>query len=174
MGIFDSLRMRFGFDTDLEDETYEEEEMNPRLDDEVRSYPYSSPYGSGASAGSVKRRERTPDLARAQSAIGDELRPIASPSSEPHMRIFNARPQTFEEASDMADRFRQGTPVVLDLSIASDQLKRRYIDFASGLTYGLGGEITKVADNVFMLTPENVEVSDAQKRFRKPVFESSI
>lgn len=174
MGIFDSLRERFGFDTSLEDEAYEEEEMNPRLSDEVRSYPYESPYGSGASAGAVKRRERTPDLARAQSATGDEYRPISSPNGEPQMRIYNARPQTFEEASEVGNRFRQGTPVVLDLSVASDQLKRRYIDFASGLTYGLCGEITKVAENVFMLTPSNVEVSDAQKRYRKPIFESSI
>lgn len=174
MGIFDTLRDKFSFMRELDDEMYEEEEMNPRLTDEVRSYSYDSPYGSGAAAGAVRRRERTPDLNRVQSVVGGEIRPIASPTGEPHMRIYNARPQTYEDAPEIGDRFKMGTPIVLDLSLASNELKRRYIDFATGLTYGLSGQINKVADNVFMLTPADVELSEAQKRYRKPYFENSI
>lgn len=174
MSFIDYIRDRFGFFSDYEDEVFEDEEMNPRLTDEIRTYSSESPYGSGASAGAVRRLERTPDINRVRSVVGADVRPIQSPTGEPSMRIYNARPQTYEEAPEIADRFKMGTPIVLDLSLASNDLKRRYIDFSSGLTYGLSGEISKVADNVFMLTPANVELSEAQKRMRKPYFENSI
>lgn len=180
MGFFDNLKEKIGFGPQWEDEeTYGDEEMNPQLDNTRRSYSYDSPYGSGASAGAVRRRVRTPDLERASAVSGTQLRsmPIDEITGEaiPSMRIYNARPTTFAEAGEVADRFKMGTPVVLDLSLASPDVRRRFIDFASGLTYGLDGGISKVAEAVFMLTPSNVEISESQRRrFGAPVFTDSI
>jgi cell division inhibitor SepF len=82
----------------------------------------------------------------------------------PQMRIYNARPTNFEEVSTIADKFKAGTPVVLDLTQVPNDQQRRYIDFVSGLTYALDGAINKVTDAVFMLTPHNVEMSDADRK----------
>ena len=177
MGIFDGIKSKFGFGNDWEDEDYYEDEPNTPADNGhdngfdmgSRTYNYESPYGSGASAGAVRRRPRTPDLERAQAASGTPLRSVPTGSATvtpmtPQMRIYNARPTNFEEVSEIADKFKQGTPVVLDLSQVPNDQQRRYIDFASGLTYGLNGGINKVADSVFMLTPQNVEMSDADRQ----------
>ena len=168
MSFIDSLRDKFGLGPSWDDdEAFDEEEMNPPLGEGGNlTYSPDSPYRSGASQGSVRRRERTPDLERAQSVSGTSMRPVIPPAGGPQMRIYNVRPTAFSEASEIGDRFKQGTPVVLDLSQCADATKRRFIDFAAGLSYGLNGEITRVADSVFMLTPANVEMSEAQRRYR--------
>lgn len=176
MGIFDSIKERFGFGNDWDDDEYYDDEPETRDDERRddgyesgRTYGYESPYGSGASLGAVRRRPRTPDLERAQAASGTPLRSVPTRPTNvtpmtPQMRIHNARPTNFEEVSEIADKFKAGTPVVLDLSQVPSDQQRRYIDFASGLTYGLDGGIKKVADSVFMLTPQNVEMSDADRQ----------
>ena len=65
----------------------------------------------------------------------------------------------------IADRFKDGVPVILNLQSADQDLSKRLIDFASGLTYALDGGMQRVADKVFLLTPRNVEVS-AEERAR--------
>lgn len=175
MGIFDRLKSTLGFGDELEEDEEEPVAEPAQRDDsfdiEERTYAYESPYGSGASSGSVRRRIRTPDLERAQAASGTSLRSVPTGKGgasitpmAPQMRIYNARPTNFEEVSDIADKFKSGTPVVLDLSQVPNDQQRRYIDFVSGLTYALDGAINKVADAVFMLTPHNVEMSDADRK----------
>ena len=65
----------------------------------------------------------------------------------------------------IADRFKAGVPVILNLQGADNELSKRLIDFSSGLTYALDGGMQRVADKVFLLTPRNVEVS-AEERAR--------
>ena len=68
-------------------------------------------------------------------------------------------------SKQIADRFKDGVPVILNLQGADGELSKRLIDFASGLTYALNGGMQRVADKVFLLTPRNVEVS-AEERAR--------
>jgi cell division inhibitor SepF len=68
-------------------------------------------------------------------------------------------PKSFNDAQQVADKFRDGVPVVLNLQSTDTELSKRLIDFTSGLTYGLDGGMQKIADKVFMLTPRNVEIS---------------
>lgn len=68
-------------------------------------------------------------------------------------------PKSFNDAQQVADKFRDGVPVVLNLQSTDTDLSKRLIDFTSGLTYGLDGGMQKIADKVFMLTPRNVEIS---------------
>ena len=74
-------------------------------------------------------------------------------------------PKSFNDAQQVADKFKDGMPVVLNLRGTETELSKRLIDFASGLTYALDGGMQRIADKVFMLTPRNVEIS-AEERAR--------
>jgi len=74
-------------------------------------------------------------------------------------------PKSFNDAQQVADKFREGIPVILNLQGIETPLVMRLIDFASGLTYALDGGMQRIADKVFMLTPRNVELS-AEERAR--------
>ena len=88
----------------------------------------------------------------------------AVPSTAP-ARVHLVVPQSFQDAQQIANKFKEGTPVILNLQTAEQDLSKRLIDFASGLTYALDGNMQRVADRVFLLTPRNVEVS-AEERAR--------
>lgn len=72
-------------------------------------------------------------------------------------------PKSFNDAQQVADRFKDDIPVVLNLQNSDTELSKRLIDFASGLTYALDGGMQRIADRVFMLTPQNVEVSAEER-----------
>jgi cell division inhibitor SepF len=97
---------------------------------------------------------------------GGRRRPVVealpSPSS---VRVHLVIPRSFNDAQQIADRFKQGIPVILNLQSSDQELAKRLIDFGSGLTYALDGGMQRVADKVFLLTPRNVEVS-AEERAR--------
>jgi cell division inhibitor SepF len=78
-------------------------------------------------------------------------------------RVFIAEPGEFEEIQVIADNFKENIPVIINLQKANQELAKRVIDFCSGLTYALEGNIKKVADKVFLITPYNVEVSSEDK-----------
>ncbi|HET6506316.1 MAG TPA: cell division protein SepF [Baekduia sp.] len=72
-------------------------------------------------------------------------------------------PKSFNDAQQVADKFKDDIPVVLNLQSTDTDLSKRLIDFASGLTYALDGGMQRVADRVFMLTPRNVEISAEER-----------
>ena len=80
-------------------------------------------------------------------------------------RVHLVLPRSFNDAQQVADRFKDGVPVILNLQSCDQELAKRLIDFTSGLTYALDGGMQRVADKVFLLTPRNVEVS-AEERAR--------
>jgi len=83
----------------------------------------------------------------------------AVPSVQVHLIV----PRSFNDAQQIADKFKQGIPVILNLQSADQELSKRLIDFTSGLSYALDGGMQRVADKVFLLTPRNVEVSAEQR-----------
>jgi cell division inhibitor SepF len=83
----------------------------------------------------------------------------------PNVRVHLILPRSFNDAQQIADKFKEGIPVILNLQATDQELSKRLIDFASGLTYALSGGMQRVADKVFLLTPRNVEVS-AEERAR--------
>jgi cell division inhibitor SepF len=80
-------------------------------------------------------------------------------------RVHLILPRSFNDAQQLADRFKIGVPVILNLQSADSELSKRLIDFASGLTYALDGGMQRIADKVFLLTPRDVELS-AEDRAR--------
>jgi cell division inhibitor SepF len=79
------------------------------------------------------------------------------------VRVHLVLPRSFNDAQQIADKFKQSIPVILNLQGADAELSKRLIDFTSGLTYALNGGMQRVADKVFLLTPRNVEVSAEQR-----------
>ena len=103
-------------------------------------------------------RDFDPSQAR-RTAAGDDSGVIAKPqksgarsgggSTEP----TTVRPRRFDQAQEVADRFKEGQPVIMNLEGADREVARRLIDFASGLCYGLDGSMEKVANGVYLLKP---------------------
>jgi cell division inhibitor SepF len=81
------------------------------------------------------------------------------------VRVHLVIPKSFNDAQQIADKFKDSIPVILNLQSSDMDLSKRLIDFASGLTYALDGGMQRIADKVFMLTPRNVEIS-AEERAR--------
>jgi cell division inhibitor SepF len=92
---------------------------------------------------------------------GAVVRPLPIPvTAKPHVVV----PRSFNEAQEVADLIKGSAPVIMNLQEADRDLSRRLIDFASGLCYGLGGSMERVANSVYLLTPTDVEVSAEDKR----------
>jgi cell division inhibitor SepF len=81
------------------------------------------------------------------------------------VRVHLVVPKSFNDAQDVADKFKESIPVILNLQGSDTDLSKRLIDFSSGLTYAMDGGMQRIADKVFLLTPRNVEVS-AEERAR--------
>jgi cell division inhibitor SepF len=96
--------------------------------------------------------------ARPRTAVVRPLQPMSS--AKPHV----VAPTSFNHAQEVADKLKVNQPVIVNLQNVDRDLSRRIIDFASGLCYGIGGQMERVANQVFLLTPTNVEVSAEERR----------
>jgi len=128
---------------------------------------------------SYRRRDRQnvrrlPNAPEADDWVADEPAPAQRRQSPSRLRSIDVPapakvhlvvPRSFNDAKQIADRFKAQIPVILNLQSADTELSKRLIDFASGLTYALDGSMQRVADRVFLLTPRNVELS-AEERSR--------
>ena len=143
-------------------------------DDEFEDYDYEEP----APAPGPARRYAEPEPAvsavrpvarevpEANNGVTVTPRPsVVRPITPMHgARVHVVAPGRFSDAQEIGDRFRNGQPVVVNLQANDRELSRRMIDFCSGVTYALSGSMDKVDDQVFLLTPSNVEVSAEERR----------
>jgi len=105
-------------------------------------------------------------LSRDEPAPAPAARPSVvrtMPSASTAARVHVVEPRGFNDAQEVGDRLKANQPVILNLQGLDRDLQRRLIDFSSGLAYALGGSMSRVADQVFLLTPSNVEVSQEEK-----------
>jgi cell division inhibitor SepF len=93
-------------------------------------------------------------------ASSSTVRTVPASGSRPH----TVRPRRFDQAQEVADRFKEGQPVIVNLQDVERELERRLIDFCSGLCYGIDGKMEKVANGVYLLTPANTSVSPEDRR----------
>ncbi len=108
--------------------------------------------GMGASSGAVTvQQPQRPSV----------VRPFTQPQAA---KVHVVVPVGFNDAQEIGDKLKDNQPVIVNLQGIDRELSRRLIDFSSGLTYGLGGAMERVAEQVFLLTPSNVEVSAEEKR----------
>ncbi len=116
---------------------------------------------------SRRRRDDYDDIfAEDESSYGARptttLRPVAAPRRGGSSFHFVA-PKNFNDVQDVGDKFKASTPVILNLQNADHELAKRIIDFVSGLTYALEGGMQRIADKVFLLTPEGVQLSAEER-----------
>lgn len=170
----------FGFGDVEEDYYYEQEEEE--------AVPYGrTAYAGGGAAPAVRRLGRADRSSAFGTSLGDlfgrdehsnyddetdsnqpHLRPVPDPRPA---RVSVLEPSSFNDAQALADRFKRQQPVILNLQSVDADLSRRMVDFCSGLTYAMDGQIQSVANRVFLLTPRNVEVSaEERKRLAEKAF----
>jgi cell division inhibitor SepF len=150
---------------------YDDEEL---VDDEPAAAPRAR-----AAAASRPSRSSVRSVSSTRGDDWDEgdggVRVINAPAAEPEPRgVVRPLPSTakphvvsptgFNDVQQVADRFKRDQPVIINLQGVDRDLSRRLIDFASGLCYGLEGDMERVADQVFLLTPRGAEVSDDDRR----------
>ena len=161
MGLGDSWhKVAVYFGLADEDEQYEEDETLAPYEELERSYQDRP---NVRKLGSSRRNDydeifpdEAPRLAAAPVRAVESVRP---PRVEVHLVI----PKTFNDAQQIADKFKIDVPVIINLQGADTELAKRLIDFCSGLTYALDGGMQRVGDKIFLLTPRNVEVSAEEK-----------
>jgi cell division inhibitor SepF len=88
--------------------------------------------------------------------------PTPAPAPQPY-RITTLHPRTYNEARTIGERFRDGMPVIMNLTEMDDSDAKRLVDFAAGLSFGLRGSIERVTAKVFLLSPQNVDVTAEDK-----------
>jgi cell division inhibitor SepF len=111
----------------------------------------------------VVRSRRERDDTDMPSVVGGPRPSAVRPIPMPATRVHVMDPKGFNDAQEVGDWLKNGQPVILNLQGVDRDLQRRLIDFASGLAYALNGTMSKAADQVFLLTPSNVEVSEEEK-----------
>lgn len=122
------------------------------LADEEEVYEEPAPQPRGRKAEAVVERS-APVTPLHRPAV------VRQPSPSAISEILTVHPKQYRDAQVIAESFREGVPVIINLSQMSDADARRLIDFASGLSLGLYGRIERVTSKVFLLSPENVAVS---------------
>jgi cell division inhibitor SepF len=140
-------------------------------DDHRYDEPYSDEYGEADDYGDYVTEYS--DHAGAQEASGAYLaddgrsrsdqRPLSDSMHTDLARITTLHPRTYNEARTIGEHFREGTPVIMNLTEMVDSDARRLVDFAAGLIFGLRGSIDRVTNKVFLLSPANVEVTAEDK-----------
>jgi cell division inhibitor SepF len=91
------------------------------------------------------------------------VRPIPSDSIQ-GARVHVVAPTEFTDGKTIADKLVGSQPVIINLQLADRDLMRRIIDFCSGVAYAIGGKMERVADKVFLVTPQNVRVSAEERQ----------
>ena len=129
------------------------QEPEPALTSSIRTLP-REPGGGGAGYAP----NESYGVANVRPAVVRPIQPVQS------AKVHVVAPSHFPDAQEIGDRLKANQPVIVNLQGADRDLSRRMVDFCSGATYALGGSMDKVARDVFLLTPSNVEVSAEEKR----------
>lgn len=133
MGVFDKIKNAFGVDDDdFEDEFYDDEEET--VENIVK-----------------------PDFSQIKKEKSVPLSTASAPSSQ--LQVVLVKPEKFDDASGIADSLNAKKTVVLNLEATSKEVSRRLVDFLSGVAYANNGQIKKIANSTFIITPYNVDVS---------------
>ena len=111
----------------------------------------------------IRRRKINPGISKRVSRKKVSL--ISSVRESRKAKVFIAEPKEFDEIQGIADNFKNDIPIIINLQRVDQDISKRIIDFCSGLTYALEGDIKKVADRVFLITPSNIEVNSKENEF---------
>lgn len=171
MGLMDRIKNvtgANGYDDNYEDDYYDNfDDYDSGMPDEsmmnggmgqAQSAPAMSQtnIGNMGSAGSIG------------SNVGSSMGGISLSGAGSALEMKVVKPQQFDSVSQIADHLLNKRTVVLNLESTSKETARRLIDFLSGVAYSIDGSIKKIASNAYVITPNNVDVGDAQLRSARP------
>ncbi|MGB8650019.1 MAG: cell division protein SepF [Mycobacteriales bacterium] len=164
-GAMRKLGLYLGLVEDDENDRYDTyDDYSDDYDDEpaVRRY---QPTAAAAPATAATRRSFEAGGPRSHGAVALDTapRPTAVPAYDEGYRITTLHPHSYNDARTIGEHFRQGTPVIMNLTEMDDTDAKRLVDFAAGLIFGLHGRIERVTNKVFLLSPEHVEVTAEDK-----------
>jgi len=134
--------------------------------------PAGASAGAGAGAGAGSRISAMGSgpvgATAAKLAVREPVAAVVEPAPAPApaplpYRITTLHPRTYNEARTIGERFRDGMPVIMNLTEMDDADAKRLVDFAAGLSFGLRGSIERVTAKVFLLSPQNVDVTAEDK-----------
>lgn len=98
-------------------------------------------------------------------SIDEHRRPARRPSTSSDLaRIETVTPRTYNDARTVGEHYRSGVPVIMNLSEIDDDDAKRLVDFSAGLVFAAHGSINRVTAKVFLLSPENITVTDEDKQ----------
>ena len=168
MALSDTLRrvgVYFGLAEDreyYEDEEPQAHEPEQELESRYRERP------NVRRLSSRRRRDEIDDIFADDPPTSERRTTVLKPvggraNGRGEVRVHLVVPKSFNDAQDIADKFKDAIPVIINLQGSEADLSKRLIDFASGLTYALDGGMQRIADKVFLLTPRNVEVSAEER-----------
>ncbi len=133
-----------------EDDRYSEEELSDELSDEVYVDDTEATNATGLRVAQLPRQS-------GEKAI------VSQPQPADLSRIVSVRPRSYNEARAIGENFRDGVPVIMNLSDMEAGEDKRLVDFAAGLIFGLRGNIERISTQVFLLCPENLIVGPQDK-----------
>ncbi|UJL27920.1 cell division protein SepF [Mycolicibacterium vanbaalenii] len=160
------------------DDRFEDEAYPRGYDDRAREYDEPAGYRGGFDDARFEPRlrgprefDRTPPRfgglrGSTRGALAMDPRGMAElfEAGSPLAKITTLRPKDYSEARTIGERFRDGTPVIMDLVSMDNADAKRLVDFAAGLAFALRGSFDKVATKVFLLSPADVDVTAEQRR----------
>ena len=139
MGVFDKIKNAFGVDDEDYDDDFEYEEEEEVVENTVK-----------------------PDFSQIKKEKNISLNttaPVSAPAAGSPLQVVLVKPEKFDDASGIADNLNAKKTVVLNLEATSKEVSRRLVDFLSGVAYANNGQIKKIANSTFIITPYNVDVS---------------
>ncbi len=132
-------------------------------DDDPRSQARETSRAGRPEAVVPRRSFEDVSRTRGSVALDTPVRAAATAVYDEAYRITTLHPRTYNEARTIGEHFRDGTPVIMNLTEMDDTDAKRLVDFAAGLSFGLRGRIERVTNKVFLLSPEHVEVTAEDK-----------
>ena len=160
MGIGDSMKKLIGIEEIDDDEITEDdiEEEQERLE---RERAKSARRAERAERAAMQQERRyQPQEAPVQPARpAAEPRHYATMQESSSFKLLLLEPKTFEECPRLVDALKQKKPVIINLAALQTDIARKIFDFLSGATYALDGNVQKVADNIFIFAPKNVNIT---------------
>lgn len=144
MGLFDKVKGAFGID---EEDEFDEDEMETEEEETVADNTFKADFSQPS------QPQLTTAPARKEKSVS-----LAS-NGGPRLQVVLVKPERFDEVTDIADSLNAKKTVVLNLESCNKDTARRLVDFLSGVAYANDGNVHKIANSTFLITPFDADIS---------------
>ncbi len=159
MGFTDSLKKVIGIEEMDEDDFATEEELREAKEKLMREPKRESFFRAPEENETSTYTEKKPSSSSSYSRSTEKRYSVTNTSS---LKLILIEPKSFDECPKLVDSLKARKPVIINLEKLETEIARKMFDFLNGATYALNGNVQKIANNIFIFTPENVAVSSSQ------------